>query len=176
MEEVFVHCVRDRGGAAAAGLAVRRSAAGSADALTFAADVRRARPRRRALEPAADRRSRKDRSRSMRLRDVRATLRLMRKQPVLTGAIVLMLALGIGATTAIFSVVYGVLLQAAAVPRARADRAGVGDAAVAQMDAGRAHAKRTSGTCTTRIARSRSSARWHGASFTPDRRRGRRSA
>ena len=45
------------------------------------------------------------------LRDVRGTMRLMRSQPAMTTGIVLMLALGIGATTAIFSVVYGVLLK-----------------------------------------------------------------
>lgn len=44
-------------------------------------------------------------------RDIRQTVRLMRSQPVLSAAIVLMFALGIGATTAIFSVVYGVLLR-----------------------------------------------------------------
>jgi putative ABC transport system permease protein len=44
-------------------------------------------------------------------RDIQSTLRLMRKQPFFTGGVVLMLALGIGATTAIFSVVYGVLLR-----------------------------------------------------------------
>jgi putative ABC transport system permease protein len=43
--------------------------------------------------------------------DIRGTLRLMRAQPVMSAAIVLMLALGISATTAIFSVVYGVLLR-----------------------------------------------------------------
>src|SRR5262245_41348164 len=43
--------------------------------------------------------------------DMRGSLRLMRSQPVLSSAIVLMLALGIGATTAMFSVVYGVLLK-----------------------------------------------------------------
>jgi len=45
------------------------------------------------------------------LHDIRGTVRLMRSQPALSAAIVLMLALGIGATTAIFSVVYGVLLK-----------------------------------------------------------------
>jgi predicted permease len=45
------------------------------------------------------------------VRNMRTTLRLVRMQPALTGAIVAMLALGIGATTAIFSVVHGVLLR-----------------------------------------------------------------
>ena len=44
-------------------------------------------------------------------RDIQSTLRLMRTQPFFTAGVVLMLALGIGATTAIFSVVYGVLLR-----------------------------------------------------------------
>jgi putative ABC transport system permease protein len=44
-------------------------------------------------------------------RDIQSTLRLVRKQPIFTAGVVLMLALGIGATTAIFSVVYGVLLR-----------------------------------------------------------------
>ena len=44
-------------------------------------------------------------------RDIRQTVRLMRSQPALAAAIVLMFALGIGATTAIFSVVYGVLFR-----------------------------------------------------------------
>jgi putative ABC transport system permease protein len=45
------------------------------------------------------------------VRDIRGSMRLMRSQPAMTAGIVLMLALGIGATTAIFSVVYGVLLK-----------------------------------------------------------------
>ena len=44
--------------------------------------------------------------------DIRHTLRLAIKTPVFTHADVLALALGIGATTAIFAVVNGVLLQA----------------------------------------------------------------
>ena len=83
---------------------------GVIDLLMFAADVRREQDQSvpETKRPAL---SRIYRSMKMRPQDVRSVLRLARKQPFFSAAVVLMLALGIGASTAIFSVVYGVLLK-----------------------------------------------------------------
>ena len=110
MEQVFLHCVAvesARRGVAGRAVAIAR---GIADAVAFAIDVRRSR-RSTAAVAASSSEFARNRRPVMRLRDVRETLRFMRKQPFLSGAIVAMLALGIGASTAIFSVVYGVLLK-----------------------------------------------------------------
>jgi predicted permease len=51
------------------------------------------------------------------VRDVRHGLRAIRRSPVLAGVTILTLALGLGANTAIFSIVNGVLLRPLAYPR-----------------------------------------------------------
>ena len=50
--------------------------------------------------------------------DVRLGLRMLRKTPVWTAVVCATLALGVGLSTAIFSVVYGVLLQPLPYPQA----------------------------------------------------------
>jgi predicted permease len=106
MEEVFLHCMRTewarRGRIGRAGAVLR----GFADVLAFGVQSRwDARHTGIPNQPITSRR------RLVIMRDIRGTLRLIRSQPALSVAIVVMFALGIGATTAIFSVVHGVLLR-----------------------------------------------------------------
>src|SRR5579862_2297835 len=110
MEALFAECLereRARRGRLGRAGAVAR---GAADLLMFSLDARRdlrdqARLRRTAgITP--DRRSPLVTSQHL-----RSTARFVRRQPLFAAGIVGMLALGIGATTAIFSVVYGVLLK-----------------------------------------------------------------
>ena len=54
--------------------------------------------------------------------DVRYGVRLMARAPGFAAAVILTVALGIGATTAMFSVVYGVVLQPLPYRRARSTR------------------------------------------------------
>jgi putative ABC transport system permease protein len=109
MEAVFFHCVtiesRRRRGLSR--LLIWPRAVW--DLLVFAATVRREWHPAVPVESGTVRRA--FRSMKMRGQDVRAVMRFMRKQPFFSAAIVLMLALGLGASTAIFSVVYGVLLK-----------------------------------------------------------------
>jgi predicted permease len=70
--------------------------------------------------------------------DVRYALRQLRLNPLLTGVLVLTLALGIGATVSIFSVVYAVLLRP--LPYADADRVVIVYETFRQMRTGSASA------------------------------------
>jgi predicted permease len=109
MEAVFVQCLRAewaRRGAAGRAMAVAR---GFADLVFFIV--------RTHLERRTPATGRQQKRRPLVItRDIRQTVRLVRSQPALSAAIVLMFALGIGATLAIFSVVYGVLLRALPFP------------------------------------------------------------
>jgi len=106
MEEVFVHCVeveRARRRGLARTLAPVR---GFLDALVYAVAMRREKSGGQVSQSRF-----RERRRFVVKQDYRSTLRLARTQPRFVVAVVLMLGLGIGATTAIFSVVYGVLLK-----------------------------------------------------------------
>lgn len=114
MEAIFMWCVDARSAGRAWPIRAVACLRGLADALSFSLAARRA---QRPVDPARDP-STENRRITMRKQDFVSALRFMRKQPFFAGAIVLMLALGIGATTALFSVVYGVLLKPLPFPSA----------------------------------------------------------
>jgi hypothetical protein len=112
MEEVFFHCLQTESARRRGLSRLLILPRGLLDLLMFAAGVRRdAAEADRARAGNRSPLSRMYRSIKMRPQDVRSVLRLARKQPFFSAAVVLMLALGLGASTAIFSVVYGVLLK-----------------------------------------------------------------
>src|SRR6476646_4871691 len=114
MEEIFMFGVET---AAGRSWPVRAAlcARGLGDALLFAVSSRWERRRHAGTIDAEPRPARRP---PMRKQDVLGTLRFLRKQPLFAGAIVGMLALGIGPTTALWSVVYGVLLKPLPFPNA----------------------------------------------------------
>ena len=115
MEEIFMFGVETAAAGRSWPVRAALCARGLGDALLFAMSSRWERWRRSGAtgtEPPPVRRP------PMRTQDVLGTLRFLRKQPLLAGAIVGMLALGIGATTALWSVVYGVLLKPLPFPDA----------------------------------------------------------
>lgn len=115
MEEIFMFGVETAAAGRSWPVRAALCARGLGDALLFAVSSRWERRRHAGAvgaEPAPARRP------PMRKQDVLGTLRFLRKQPLFAGAIVGMLALGIGATTALWSVVYGVLLKPLPFPHA----------------------------------------------------------
>ena len=114
MEEVFAHCLATEWRRAGAFGRVSACVRGFGDLALFVAGAHWHAWRSTAPPSAGDWRRR----RPVIVRDIRGAFRLLRTQPALSAAIVVMLALGIGATTAIFSVVYGVLLRPLPFPEA----------------------------------------------------------
>src|SRR5262245_10912631 len=109
MEDVFMHCLdvaRRRGGWLGGSFGVGR---GVIDLLAFAAASRL--DEREGPRPVPGPESGRRSSFMFRRHEFNSAWRQMRQRPFGSGAIIFMLALGLGASTAMFSVVYGVLLR-----------------------------------------------------------------
>lgn len=112
MEEAFLHCIRVEQGRRARVWWPLAWMRGLGDGLVFALSARfEARAGR--LQPGVeqDGPGGSFRRRLVRIQDVRSAFRLMRTRPLFAIGNVLLLALGLGATTAIFSVIHSVLLR-----------------------------------------------------------------
>ena len=111
MEELFVACVeRERSVRSHVWLPLAPLVAtrGLVDTLMFSIALRRDVLLGRAMVPKAPVSRRNS---PMKLHDVRLALRHIARRPLFAAGIIFMIGLGIGATTAIFSVVNGVLLK-----------------------------------------------------------------
>jgi len=110
MEDTFVHCLSVEWARRGVFGRIAAVARGCADVVSFILRVRFDQVLQ--LPAAAGHQSRFSRLVMTRIaRDIGAALRLTHRQPVFAAAVVGMLALGIGASTALFSVVHGVLFE-----------------------------------------------------------------
>ena len=113
MEELFLDCVRRECGARSSVWQPFIWSHGLADTFMFSLALRRDVLLGRALVPNTPVIRRKP---PVMFQDLRLALRHLRRRPFFAAGTIGMLALGIGATTAIFSVVSGVLLRALPFP------------------------------------------------------------
>jgi putative ABC transport system permease protein len=113
MEAVFLHCLQVEERRRSRALWPLFCAYGLFDVLLFALARRREALFGRLPAVEIDRLPRRT---VMNVQDLRSAFRLIRQHPLFAAGIIVMLGLGIGASTAIFSVVHGVLLRSLPFP------------------------------------------------------------